>query len=57
MVFAGLFGGLNAILTDDERAMASLLQLDWISFANGIEPYPSYGAAKRCRVYRSESVV
>ena len=46
MVFAGLFGGLNAILTDDERAMASLLQLDWISFANGIEPYPSYGDRK-----------
>lgn len=36
--------------------MSGVLQLDWIAFANGLEPYPSYGAAKNCRVYGPESV-
>lgn len=53
--FAGLFGGLKAILTPEENEMARSLQHDWIVFANGKTPYPSYSTSKTCRVYGPHS--
>lgn len=52
----GLFGGLKAILADDENAMSKTLQSHWISFANGKDPYPAYGKERNCQVYGPTSV-
>ncbi|WVQ85412.1 hypothetical protein IAT38_007577 [Cryptococcus sp. DSM 104549] len=46
-----LFGNVSAIVSPQERELIRAIGTDFITFANGIDPFPSYGAEKNARRY------